>query len=154
MGKIVFGIDPDSEKFGFARYSDCRLSYIDSLPLIDVIGKVLDARDMAESVEVAIEDVMSNQFVYGRNSNANKSVESKIAMRVGRCQQAQVELERMLDHYGIKYFKYPPCRRNFAKNADQFKRLTGWQGKSNEDQRAAAYFGLLHIQQPKTKFNS
>lgn len=143
--RTVIGIDPDAEKFGYARYCDGELMMLDNLALPDLVGKLIDARELSESVVVSIENVISNKFVYSRNINANKSVQSNIAMRIGRCQQAQVELQRWLDYYGIPYVLHKPQKGNWADKRELFERITGWKGKSNADNRAAAYFGYLAL---------
>lgn len=136
----VIGVDPDTKKHGVAIYENgklTRLSMMESYPLAI----------LAQSKEaiVFIEDVMSNQFVYGRNAHKSKSAQSKIAMRVGRCQQAQVELVRLLHHLEVVCKAYKPQVGNWAKNKALFQNVTGWQGTSNEDTRSAAYFGHLGL---------
>lgn len=143
--RTVIGIDPDAEKFGYARYCDGELMILDNLALPELVGKLIDARELSESVVVSIENVMANQFVYARNKKSSKAAESKIAMHIGRCQQAQVELQRWLDHYDIPYVLHKPQRGNWADKRELFKRITGWEGQSNADNRAAAYFGYLAI---------
>ena len=134
---IKIGIDPDSDSHGIAVYTDGVLTELKSL-------KLFELRDYLEGLSVdsiAIEDVMLNQFIYARNTHANKTVQSKIAMFVGRCQQSYVELTRMLDYYDYKYKAIPPSKSNWAKDKALFERVTGWEGRSNEDTRSAAYFG-------------
>jgi hypothetical protein len=93
----------------------------------------------------SIENVMANQFVYARNQKASKAAQSKVAMHIGRCQQAQVELCRQLDRLEIPYVLHKPQRGNWSKNKALFQKITGWEGRSNEDTRAAAFFGWLGL---------
>ncbi len=145
--RTVIGIDPDAEKFGYARYNGDQLVMIGNMQAPDLIGRIIDARELSSSILVSIENVMANQFVYTRNQSSNKNVQSNIAMRIGRCQQAQVELMRWLDYYGIPYVLHKPQKGNWADQKDLFERITGWTGKSNPDTRAAAYFGYLALNQ-------
>lgn len=138
LSKYVIGVDPDSKKHGVATYRNGRLAQLDMMSTIDVVEHA-QACNMAI---VSIEDVASNKFVYSRNTNT-KAVQSNIAMKVGRCQQAQIELERLLEHFGVTVIRHKPQRGNWAKNKTQFERVTGWIGRSNEDTRSAAYFGYL-----------
>lgn len=142
--RTVIGIDPDAERFGYARYWDGELSILDNLAMPELIGKILDANAVS-SVLVSIENVMANQFVYARNNQASKAAQAKVAMHIGRCQQSQVELQRWLDHYGIPYVLHKPQSGNWADKRELFERITGWTGQSNADNRAAAYFGYLAI---------
>ena len=64
-------------------------------------------------------------------------------MAIGRCQQSQVELMRLIDDRNVNYVLHKPQKGNWAKNKAQFEKVTGWTKRSNEDTRAAAYFGWL-----------
>ncbi|BCE02938.1 hypothetical protein [Marinicellulosiphila megalodicopiae] len=139
---IVIGIDPDCQKHGVAYYKNGKLISLDMKETIHLVNDIKN--QMAdEELICALEDVMSNKFVYKRNENKNKKIQSTIAMNTGRCQQAQVELQRLFDYYKIPYVLYPPQRGNWAKQKEHFERVTGWNKRSNEDSRSAAYFGYL-----------
>ena len=144
--KIVVGIDPDAEKHGVAVYVGGVLTELLMLYAIEIVRK-FDAINPMGSADIVfhIEDVMVNQFVYSRNSQQNKAAQSKVAMHIGRCQQAQVELMRLLDAYELTYKLHKPQKGNWAKNKELFERITGWTKQSNEDTRAAAYFGYLGV---------
>lgn len=45
--------------------------------------------------------------------------------------------EEWLEFHGIKYVKVAPKSNKTKLTADQFKRITGWQGKTNEHNRDA-----------------
>lgn len=139
---IVIGADPDSEKFGVAVYRDGVLAELKMLQLFELVTL---ANGAPGETLVSIENVMANQFVYTRNQKASKAAQSKVAMHIGRCQQAQVELMRMLDHYEIPYVLHKPQSGNWADKRELFQKITGWTGNSNPDTRAAAYFGYLAL---------
>jgi len=46
--------------------------------------------------------------------------------------------EEWLEFHGIKFVKVAPKSNKTKLTADQFKRITGWQGKTNEHNRDAA----------------
>jgi len=142
MRAVVIGVDPDAKKHGTAVYVDGKLTELKMRNTLELVDEINHLGDMAL---VSIEDVMANQFVYTRNQKASKAAQSKVAMHIGRCQQAQVELMRWLDWYEIPYVLHKPQRGNWAKNKAQFEKVTGWAGRSNEDTRSAAYFGFLAI---------
>ena len=137
---LVIGIDPDSDKHGVAIYRDGVLEDLARFNTIELLNII-----QYDSVLFSIEDVMANQFIYSRNQHSSKAAQSKIAMHIGRCQQAQVELMRWLDHTCNKYELHKPTKNNWAKNKPMFKKATGWTKKSNEDTRSAAYFGYLAL---------
>ena len=142
MTAYTIGIDPDADANGVAVYHDESLVRLCNLDTIGIVNLVSDL----QNVLVSIENVMANQFVYTRNQKASKAAQSKVAMHIGRCQQAQVELMRWLDHLGVKYVLHKPQRGNWAKDKARFEKVTGWKSRSNEDARSAAYFGFLAVQ--------
>lgn len=145
MTNHVIGIDPDSEAHGFALYKDGRLVEMERKTTIQIVDMLIGYDETGDNVLFSIEDVMRNQFIYGRNEQKNKFMQGKVGMHVGRCQQAQVELIRWLEYYGIPYQLHKPQRGNWAKNKDLFEKVTGWSLRSNEDCRSAAYFGMLAV---------
>lgn len=139
----VIGIDPDANRHGVAVYDGGELKEL-------LMGYLSDVVKLIESAPclVSIENVTANKFVYSRNDKGSRANVSKIAMGVGRCQQAQVELCRQLDERGIAYVLHKPQADNWAKNKARFERVTGWSNRSNEDTRSAAYFGWLLLKSP------
>ncbi len=134
----VIGIDPDSKKHGVAIYEDGELIDLHMMKRAEV---VMLARE--RECIISLEDVMANKFIYTRNIKQSMKVQATVAMHIGRCQQSMVELEDDLLSAGIKIIKHRPNKGNWAKKRDQFERITGWEGQSNEDTRSAAFFGHL-----------
>lgn len=137
---ITIGVDPDSDGHSIAIYIDGNLAELTKWDLMEFIAHAPDSR-----ILWAIENVMANQFVYKRNEKKTKAAQSKVAMHIGRCQQAQVELEKVLKYHGARYVLIKPLKGNWAdtKLKDQFEKITGWTGRSNADTRSAAFFGYL-----------
>lgn len=143
---IIIGVDPDSKKHGVAIYIDGALSALHKSNNQELLINTAVSKHLNRDILFSIEDICANNFVYSRNNKGNKSVTSKIAMSIGKCQQAQKELMMWLDYYGVKYVLHKPQKGNWAKNKAQFEKITGWTGRSNEDTRSAAYFGWLQRQ--------
>jgi len=141
--RLTIGIDPDSDKHGIAVFHGSELAQLATMRCVDVVSFVTNAIADGHDVMASCEDVMANQFVYGRNMRSSKSAQSKVAMHIGRCQQAQVELVRWLEHLEVTVRLYAPTRGNWANDPAMFQRITGWQGRSNADTRSAAFFGWL-----------
>ncbi len=137
---ITIGVDPDSDGHGIAIYIDGNLAELTKWDLMDFIPHAPDSR-----ILWAIENVMANQFVYKRNEQKTKAAQSKVAMHIGRCQQAQVELEKVLKYHGARYALIKPMKGNWATDKTQFEKVTGWTGRSNADTRSAAFFGFLGL---------
>ena len=142
---IVVGVDPDSKAHGVAVYRSGVLSELTSMDLMDVMTFISSEESGRTSIVFSIEDVMRNKFIYGRNQRSNRKVQDKIAISVGRCQQSQVELVRLLETLNIKYELHRPTINNWANNKSMFEKATGWTKRSNEDTRSAAYFGYLAL---------
>lgn len=139
---IVVGIDPDAERHGVAIYEGGRLTELDTMYLVDIFERFIDATGVLFSVE----NVTANKFLYRRNRNSSRAVEHKVAMSVGRNQQAQVELLRVIEYMQHPHVLYRPTGRNWAENKALFEQRTGWAGRSNKDTRSAAYFGYCALQ--------
>lgn len=140
---IVVGIDPDTDKHGVAIYKHGKLIGLNNWELPRLVYYIAGMDQ--DITTFAIEDVNSQNFIYSRNVTGKKKVDQSIARSVGKCQQAQVELMRMLDYYKVPYKLYKPQRGNWADNKAQFQKLTGWKKQSNENTRSAAYFGFLAL---------
>ena len=136
----IIGVDPDSEKHGAAIFMAGNLVNLKMMPR----GELVEFAKKHDAM-LHIENVMANQFVYSRNVKSNKAAQSKVAMHIGRCQQALIELQRDLDAAGVIYVLHAPQAGNWADNKVLFERVTGWTGKSNSDTRSAAYFGMLGL---------
>ena len=143
MAKIVIGVDPDSDRHGTAIYRDGELIKLATQETYFTALNAKKYKDLGDDVLVSIEDVCANDFVYTRNTKKNKAVHAKVALCIGRCQQAQKELMRLLDYFKIEYVLHEPSAANWVKNKSRFQAVTGWSKRSNEDTRSAAYFGFL-----------
>lgn len=143
MSKVCVGVDPDSEAHGIGVYRDGELVVCASATTCAIILDHLPVWRECGDVVFSIENVLANQFVYTRNRQQTKAAQSKVAMHIGRCQQAQVELMRWLDRHQVPYVLHKPQSGNWSKNKALFERITGWTGRSNEDSRSGAYFGWL-----------
>ena len=143
--KIIVGIDPDSDRHGFAVFNDRKLIVCALATTVEIFRWHLPRLHESGAVMFSIENVMQNQFVYARNRKASKAAESKVAMHIGRCQQAQLELMKWLDYYKIPYVLHAPQKGNWSDKKALFEKITGWTGRSNPDSRAAAFFGYLAL---------
>ena len=139
---IVIGVDPDSDKHGVAIYEEGILQRLDVLETFDLY--LLAEKSVADlPTRLVVEDAASQNFIYSRNTHKNPKVQADIHRRTGRCQQAQVELVRMLQRLPIDLMLIKPLKGNWATNEKQFRQVTGWNGRSSGDKRSAAFFGWM-----------
>ena len=142
---IIIGIDPDSKKHGVAIYSGHVLIDLRSMQLIDFFS--LDCE--FEITEVHMENVCAINATFSKAFVKNQRAQTTVSRSLGMCQQAQVELERVFEHLGIKVVKHPISQswKDAAVGTKILKQNFGWHKRSNEDTRSAAYFGYRGVKQ-------
>lgn len=142
--KLIIGIDPDSKAHGVAVYIDGTLTALHSFPLFSLYEYIEQELQHLGDVVIHIEDVNAMSAVFSQRTKArgNASVHMKMANSVGKCQQSQIEVERMAAIIGVKVVKHK-ISKMWKKDKAQFEKVTGWTKQSNEDTRSAAYFGYL-----------
>ena len=147
--KIIIGCDPDSNKSGIAIYRGGKLQNLKSMSLMEVKSCFEYETTHADNVELHIENVKGNRcssfnWVKKSNKAQERGINAKISEKVGMCKQAQSEIERIAEIFGIKIVHYQVSPR-WKKTSEKalFKRATGWVKQSNEDTRSAAYFGFM-----------
>ena len=148
MSKIIIGIDPDSIKHGIAVYEDGKLISLDCLSLMGLMGFLSSLHEnyglLTDVVEIHIEDVCAMNAVFRQKQTKNNNVNMKMANSIGKCQQSQIELERMIVRFQLVAIKHK-ISKQWKKDKSQFEKVTGWSGRSNEDTRSAAWFGYLGL---------
>lgn len=144
---IVIGIDPDSDKYGVAIYDEGKLVELECKRLVEVMVLLSSgwlSRYNTDYIEVHMENVCANNAAFQKKGVKNKLASTAINRSVGKCQQAQIELERLFEYFKIPVVKHKTSKM-WKKNKVQFESVTGWNGRSNEDTRSAAYFGWLGL---------
>lgn len=149
MSKYIIGIDPDSDKHGVAVYQDGELIRLTSMQLLGV-KKFIDSlakMNKIDSLEVHIEDVCANNAAFKKRGIKNPKAGTAVNRGVGKCQQSQIELERLFTYYDITVIKHKISKKwkDAEHGKEVFEKVTGWKGRSNEDTRSAAYFGYLGV---------
>lgn len=155
MSKIIIGCDPDSSKSGMAFYLDNTLCKLECMTLINIYFKFesLSQQWSDKEIELHIENVngiSSNSFSVNRSDSL--PVKLKKAEHVGKCKQAQIEIERIAEHFDIKVVRHGVSKMwKDSKTGKAALANLGWHRQSNEDSRSAAYFGYLGVKLDKTK---
>jgi len=141
---IIIGIDPDSKAHGAAVYIDGELDTLESIDLFLISHKLKILGYSKKDICVHIENVCGMNAVFRQRQSKNAAISMKMSNSVGKCQQAQIEVERICEHLGVKVIRRK-ISKMWKKDKKQFQLVTGWKGRSNEDTRSAAYFGWLGI---------
>lgn len=149
MGKIIIGIDPSAQDkgHGCAFYPNGRLFSLEMYQLMDLHFSIVRHQKTCpdDEIEAHIENVSGKKAAW-HNKKGNKKSISGSAQDIGKCKQAQIELERMLKYLGVKVVRHPVSSMwKSQESKKQFEKVTGWKGRSNEDTRSAAYFGYLGL---------
>ena len=144
--RIVIGVDPDSKASGIALYKDGDLLTLKSMPLIEIYNLFQAKKHDYKCVEIHIENVLANNRAFHKKGIKNKKASTSVNNGVGRCQQVQQEIERFAEYFEFKIVRHKIS--SAWKKTEQksiFEKATGWVGRSNEDTRSAAYFGMLGV---------
>ena len=147
MSKIIIGIDPDSKAHGVAVYLDGKLIGCEAMTLLSIYFMLTEWVNGVKNIDindvtVHIENVCGMNAVFRQRQKTNQAVSMKMSNGVGKCQQSQVELERVFEYFGVKIVKHK-ISKAWKKDKLQFEKVTGWTGRSNEDTRSSAYFGFI-----------
>lgn len=148
MKNITIGIDPDSKCHGVAIYFEGKIERLESWDLMRIYHYTKRRVDLGFTVDFHIENVCANNATFKKQHVKNTRAETAISRSLGKCQQSQIELERALSHLEVKITHHPISKHwKDSKTGKKFLLdKTGWDGKSNEDTRSAAYFGWLGVQ--------
>lgn len=150
MEKIILGIDPDSTKNGVSEWQDSTMANLYSLNTMGLHDLILEIQGKCAEVEIHIEDVCAQNAAFVKSGVKNAKAGTAINRSIGKCQQAQIEVERLAEYHGIKVVKHKISKMWKCQNGkSQFEKVTGWKGRSNEDNRSAAYFGWLGVNSGK-----
>ena len=145
MSKIIIGIDPDSKAHGVAIYHNGELTELLNCTLLDLfrlVGDTFFDYISFNDFEIHIEDTCAMSAVFRQRQGGNQAINMKMSNSIGKCQQSQIELERVFKSFNVKVVKHK-ISKMWKKDKAQFEKATGWTGRSNEDTRSAAYFGYL-----------
>lgn len=132
--QIIIGIDPDLEKSGVAIKWPDALS-LNNLTFVEL--KDLLEREQPVIKKVVVEAGWLNQKAnFHYQPNQKKEVGENIAKKVGENHATGKLIVQLIESMGIPVQQLKPTRSKL--NAKDFNRITGWDKKSNQEQRDAA----------------
>ena len=137
MTNLIIGIDPDLEKSGVAILGQSL--ELKNLTFSETVNLFRSQQDQIKKVviEAGWLNKKSN-FRYGHSKNAGE----RIAKNVGENHATGKLLAEMAKECGLAVVLVRSTRTKL--NAEQFNCITGWQGRTNQEQRDAALliFGM------------
>jgi len=128
--KVVIGIDPGVNT-GFA-VADCgKLIRVESMSAVEAEEMVLQTMiDNGGKLFVRFEDARMRQWFGSKGREALQGA--------GSIKRDCARWQEFLEHHNIPHARIAPKANRTKLTADQFKRITGWQGRTNEHARDAA----------------
>ncbi|MFX5627636.1 hypothetical protein ABTD72_05150 [Acinetobacter baumannii] len=130
--QIIIGIDPDLEKSGVAILgNDLQLK---NLTFPETVELFRNEQDSIKKVviEAGWKNKKANFRVGGGHS---RQVNEQIARRVGMNHATGILLAEIAQALGLAVLLVKPTKSKL--NADEFNKITGWQGRTNQEQRDA-----------------
>lgn len=129
----VIGIDP-GVNMGLAIYKDAKLV---ELMTIEPIGLAeIFSIYAGDPLFVAFEDSRLQSHVWVPSQS--KGVAANIARKIGMVDAWCYMIERYCESYDVAYMRISPKAKGEKLNAQDFNRITHWEGKSNQHERDAA----------------
>lgn len=145
---VIIGIDPDSNKHGVAIYIGEKIEELHNWQALDLYFYLFENLDGIHHFEIHIENVCAINATFSKAFVKNARSQTTISRSIGMCQQAQVEIERIAEHFKVKIVKHPINKSwKDSKVGNKILKQLGWSGSSNEDTRSAAYFGYLGVKE-------
>ena len=137
--KIIIGIDPDLDKSGVAIYRPDQSLELHCLTFPEVLSLFDEQAGNIQKVVIEAGWLNAKSNFHGAT---NKNIAERIGKNVGENHAAGKLLECCARAKGLDVQLLRPTAKK--KNAEQFKRITGYQGSTNPEKRDAGMlvFGM------------
>jgi len=136
--KIIIGIDPDTEKNGVAlRINKNFLLYNFSFfKLYELLENIKNNAEFINAeIKVYIECGFLNKGNRHFKENESMQFNGKISERVGANHETAKKICEMCEYLKLDYEQVRPTSSKI--NSDKFKEVTGYEKRSNQEQRDA-----------------
>jgi len=145
---ITIGIDPDMIASGVAVATGKTIKQLLKVKLPKLIATI-QAIGAPGEVVIKLENPEANKTVFTRDiagAKNQRAVKDAIAMKVGKVMATTYHVKELLEDAGYQVKMITPLKgplkRQAKDNAEYFNKVTGWTGRSNQDQRDAALIAL------------
>ena len=134
---IYIGIDPDVDKSGFAakNSNDKQFAHIWQYSFFDLIYQIELIKIVHDVVVVVEAGWLIKKSNWHSNPKQSKAVGEKIAKAVGANHQVGKLFVEWCESKNIECIEVKPMGKL---NAREFKKITGWEQRTNPEQRDAA----------------
>jgi hypothetical protein len=134
MSKILIGIDPDTEKNGFAMLNG-NLMKLSNLTFFELFEELKFYKEKEVKPTVYIECGFLNGGNRHKVMNGSLSLNSKIGERIGANHETAKKIIEMCEYLEIPYRQIKPKKSKVS--SDYFKQITGINSRTNQEQRDA-----------------
>ena len=128
---LILGIDPGSNT-GLATYIGGKLVHLDTIAPVEIAARI----ELARPTRVVFED--SRLLSYTWTTIKSRPAALKMARNVGEVDAWCKLIVAVCEQFSIQAHGISPKGKGAKVNAEQFTRVTGWTGASNEHTRDAA----------------
>lgn len=133
--KVVIGIDPGVNT-GVAVADGGKLVSVESMSAVEAEEMVLQTMiDNGGKLFVRFEDARMRQWFGSKGREALQGA--------GSIKRDCARWQEFLEHHNIPHARIAPKANRTKLTADQFKRITGWHGRTNEHARDAAMLVVM-----------
>lgn len=146
----IIGIDPDLTASGIALVEDKKIIRLERVAVPDLVLWV--SKEWAHAcgeLVIRMEDpnLIKPTFPRAMAKAVNRqAVSNRISQNVGQVKAVATIIMQLLEHTGHQVEQIRPLqgamKHRAKRDAKYFNQLTGWTGRSNEDQRDAALIAL------------
>ena len=134
MGKILIGIDPDTEKSGYARIQGDQLK-LDNLSFFDLFEELSFYKEKEIKPTVYVECGFMNKGNRHKVFGGSIALNSKIGERIGANHEIAKKIVEMCIYLKLPYERIQPKKSKITN--DYFKKITGLQIRTNQENRDA-----------------
>jgi len=132
--KFIVGIDPDVDKSGVAFLSGNQLQ-LDNLTFFQLFDYFNEMKKKYPGLEVYVECGFLNKSNWHKKSDRSAAFNSKIGEHTGANFETAKKIVEMCEYLKITHYKIKPTKSKITN--DYFKSITGYTGKTNQEQRDA-----------------
>jgi hypothetical protein len=138
---VILSIDP-GRKTGIAFFVNGKLEGLFTQTPIDMI-RYLDLNIGGIDL-VIIEDSRLTSFIFQPNAAGSKAKGMKVARNIGEVDCLCKLVQAICEERKKKLIQVSPKNKGAKLDADEFRKRTGWEGKTNQHERDAAMVAWIY----------
>ena len=127
--KTLIGIDPGVNT-GLAVYSEEKLQLVESCTAVNAESFVLKTMKEGENIKLYIEDARKRKY-FGNTGRER-------LQGAGSIKRDSLRWQEFSEHHKIEFELIAPKDNKTKLKSAEFKKLTGWNGRTNHNSRDAA----------------